>query len=445
MNAVLAILALCTLILGGLSTLKLIPKIPWSSAWPTRLALAHLIGSALMAWTVTIAGLVWGRLTILPVYVVFGILAVLALAIRSNPNQQPMGPDGHGRRIWIGFLILAVALGIVSTGWGLIADPNMSIDAYVIWALKAKAFYLAGSFEPLLKGCCAKPNYPVLFPLQSWWVYKHIGEVDDWWHQAMGFLFYLDGVAIAFAGCRAFMPAAWAWMGAAIVANNLLNVFLATRGSADNALSAYFLASSLFLIGYISRREESSRIPALLLLLGAVQTKNEGLAWTYLAAVLLVVFEVRWGYYKRAASTFAWFLLAIAPWQIFKLSHSMVYGPEEPMATLQTLKLEWAFRLKTILLAHFADFGPISLSFLLFLCVPLMWRRWEGMSKPVLALIGAQFAAYLAIYFVVQNPAYQLYGFVPRALGHLSPALIGTCLIGYHWRAAGPKPLPLRT
>jgi hypothetical protein len=56
------------------------------------------------------------------------------------------------------------------------------------------------------------------------------------------------------------------------------------------------------------------------------------------------------------------------------------------------------------------------------------------MSKPVLALIGAQFAAYLLIYFVVQDPVYQLFGFVARGLGHLSPALISVCLIGYHWR-----------
>jgi hypothetical protein len=185
-------------------------------------------------------------------------------------------------------------------------------------------------------------------PLQSWWVYKHIQQVDDWWHEAIGFIFYLDGLAIAFAGYRAFMPATWAWMGTAIIANNLLNVLLATRGFADNTLSTYFLASSLFLVGYISRREDSSRIPALLLSLGALQTKNEGLTWAVFAAVLLIGLEVRWGYYKRAASTFAWFFLAIAPWQAFKLRHSMVRGPDEPMATLQTLKLEWAARLKRL-------------------------------------------------------------------------------------------------
>jgi len=152
----------------------------------------------------------------------------------------------HTRGVWKNLLILAVAVGILSTGWGLIADPNMSIDAHTIWAKKAKAFYLAGSFGPLLKGCCSKPNYPVLFPLQSWWVYKHIQSIDDWWHQATGFIFYLDGVVIAIAACRAFLPINWAWMGAAIVANSLLNVLIATRGFADSALSAYFLASPCF-------------------------------------------------------------------------------------------------------------------------------------------------------------------------------------------------------
>jgi len=117
-----------------------------------------------MGWIVTVAALAGGRLRILPVYFVFGILAVLSWAVRPNPNSNEEDTAGLGRGIWKSFLVLAVGLGILSTGWGLIANPNMSIDAHVMWAKKAKAFYVAGSFGPLLNGCCGKPGYPVLFP-----------------------------------------------------------------------------------------------------------------------------------------------------------------------------------------------------------------------------------------------------------------------------------------
>jgi hypothetical protein len=73
-EAALGTLALGALILGGLSILGLISRTSWCSTRPVRLALAHLVGSAVMAWTVTVAILATGHLSILPVYVVFCIL-----------------------------------------------------------------------------------------------------------------------------------------------------------------------------------------------------------------------------------------------------------------------------------------------------------------------------------------------------------------------------------
>jgi hypothetical protein len=56
------------------------------------------------------------------------------------------------------------------------------------------------------------------------------------------------------------------------------------------------------------------------------------------------------------------------------------------------------------------------------------------MSKPVLALIGLQFGAYLAIYFIVADPEYQLH-FTNRAISQIAPALVCTCLMGYFHKA----------
>jgi hypothetical protein len=309
----------------------------------------------------------------------------------------------------------------------------MTLDAHLNWALKAKAFFIDGSFNPIAEGCCTHPNYPVLFPLESWWIYKHLHHVGDWWPQVEGFLFYLDLVALTFAVCREHMSSTWAWIVTAVVANDVIEVLNSAHGQPDSAVAAYLLASSILLASYFARRDAGSRWIAILLLIGVLQTKNEGLAWAAFATALLFVFELRAGMYRRAAGSVACFLVAVAPWTIFKHLHAMANGPEESMASLHLLRVEWLFRIKVILLTHLRSFVPYSLLFLLVLCVLLMGRGWKKISKPVLGLIAAQFAAYLVIYFVVADQVHQL-SFMMRGMSQFSPALICICMIAYQTR-----------
>ena len=429
--------ALGVLILGGLAVLGCVLPRRIFSSWIAHLALAHLVGSAVMAWTATAVGVATGRLTPYPVYAVFGLAAFGAWLLRGRAQAacavEAAGPDPAGGlpvRLWTAFVMVAVALGIASVASGLITDPSMGIDSYTMWALKGKVFSLANSFQPLLQRCCDKPGYPVLFPLQSWWIYRHLGHIETWWHQAMGFFFYLDTVAIAFAGCRLHVRPVWAWMATAVVANNPVYVLLVTRGFADSTLSAFFLASAVLLVKYLSSRDARFRAAALLVLLGALQTKNEGLAWAFVCVAMLLCFEVCRRRFAPALLTAGFYVAAICPWVIFKVRSHLVGGPDEPMASLQTLQAEWARRLGFILHAHFADFGTSGLPFLLVLCVPLLWVGWNKVSKPVLAVIGAQFCAYLVVDFIVQDPAYQVNGFLARGLSHLAPALIVVSLTG---------------
>jgi hypothetical protein len=334
----------------------------------------------------------------------------------------------------VAFATVAVVFGIISTALGLFVDRTLGVDAYSMWAIKAKAVYFVGSFAPLLARCCDKVNYPMLFPLQAWWAYRHLGHFNDWWDQLMGFLFYLDLLAITFAACRVAMRSAWAWTATAIVANNPVHAMLVTKGYSDCSLSAYFLASSMFLIGYLSRREHSARLPALLMLLGALQTKNEGFSWVFFATALILLFELQRRTYRRAAFTAALYLLAVAPWIFFKLRNQLPFGSGEPLATRQVLSVEWVSRLKLIAHTCFAEFGSPSLFFLLLLCLPMIYRSWGHMSKPLLALIGAQFVCYLIVFFVENDQLYIMNAFMARGLSHISPALICVTLIGYHSR-----------
>lgn len=438
--------AIAVLVFSGLQILRWIPQPAWAAGWPARLALGHLAGSGAMAWIVTSLGLISGRLTVLPFYAGLILLSVATWILRRHLPQQPSAPVAKDslRNVWRVVAICAVAVGILATGWGLLGDRTMTLDAHWNWALKAKALFLAGSFNPIVDGCCTHPNYPVLFPLESWWIYRHLHHVGDWWPQLEGFLFYLDLLALAFAICCEHMSSTWAWIVTAVVANDVIEVLNSAHGQPDSAVAAYLLGSSILLASYFARRDAGSRWIAILLLIGVLQTKNEGLAWAAFATALLFVFEIRAGLYRRAAVSVACFLGAAAPWAIFKHIHAMANGPEEAMASLHTLRLEWLLRIKVILLTHLRSFVPYSLVFLLVLCVPLMVRGWTRISKPVLALIAAQFAAYLVVYFVVADQVHQL-SFMMRGISHFSPALLCTCMIAYQTRnepAQTPDNLP---
>jgi hypothetical protein len=360
---------------------------------------------------------------------------------RKQPAvSYPSSPRDDASSWWKWFAIFATFAGLAAAGSGLIGDPVMAIDAHVIWAIKAKAFFLADSFSPLAARCCSKASYPVLFPLQTWWIYQHLRHVNDWWHQALGFLFLVDIVILTFAACRVNTRTAWAWTAAAVVATNPIQVLVVTRGFADSALAAYFLGSAVCLAAYLSNRDESARPVALLLLLGALQTKNEGLAWTTFAIALIALTEVHWKLYRRAASTVALYVIAMAPWMIYKRSTRMAYAPEEAFASLHTLRHDWLLRVKTVVIAHVTDFQPSGFLFLMLLCLPLIWLSWKRISRPALALILAQFLSYVVIYLVVQDQRYQLTGFLDRGINHISPALICICVIAYQLSTPQAKP-----
>ena len=89
--------ALSTLTLGGLAILKLFPRSAWWSSWPAQIALAHLVAAAVMAWVVTVVGLASKRLSVLPVYLLFIVIAAVAWrrkqTARIGSNTVLAGPS----------------------------------------------------------------------------------------------------------------------------------------------------------------------------------------------------------------------------------------------------------------------------------------------------------------------------------------------------------------
>ena len=426
--------AIAVPLLFGLGILRWIPEVRWASTLPARLALGHLIGCGVLAWVTTAYAVPSGRLTVIPVYVLLlGFAAVTWWKRDDLPTRGDLIERSPAdRSVWQTMAIGAVVFGVAITTWAAISNDSLTMDANWNWALKAKAFFLAGSLNTIADGCCTHPNYPILIPLQSWWVYSHLHHVAEFWPKTIGLLFYLDGLALTFAVCRANMQSSWAWIVTAIVANDMTQVFNAPRGMADSAVADCILASTIFLAAYFARRDSASRAIALLMLATVLQTKNEGIAWAAFATAFIVIYELRSGLSKRAAASGLWILLAAAPWMLFKHVHRLTTAPEESMASLHTMRVEVFLRVKTIIVAHLVNMGPYSFPFLLVLCAPMIYYGWRWISKPVLALLAIQFASYLVIYFIVADQVHQL-SFMLRALSHLSPALF--CMSVIAWQA----------
>jgi len=111
--------AVSTLTLGGLAILKLLPTSGLWSTWPAQIALAHLVGAAVMAWIVTIIGLASGRLLILPVYLAFLVIAGVAWkrhATTDSPTAIPPRFPNQPSHSWQSFAIFATFAGIAASG-----------------------------------------------------------------------------------------------------------------------------------------------------------------------------------------------------------------------------------------------------------------------------------------------------------------------------------------
>src|SRR5271168_4117883 len=125
-DALAGLFAIAIIVFAGLQVLRWTSSPAWVSGWPARLALGHLVGSGAMAWIVTVAGLISGRLSILPFYTAL-ILLVAATFMRRHHLMRlpealhhdgvPATEDSFGSA-WRALAISATALGIIACGWG---------------------------------------------------------------------------------------------------------------------------------------------------------------------------------------------------------------------------------------------------------------------------------------------------------------------------------------
>jgi len=198
------------------------------------------------------------------------------------------GPDGYGRRssfraglapgaLWPGALLLVIIASQVAYAFSYaVILPVNGWDAWAIWFLKARAFFIDANVSPAFLTDQAygydHPDYPLLVPLSVAWVYTAVGRVAEtsakllWPLQFVSLLvIFCWGIlrATARAG-RADRPGLALLFTALLSLTPIIIVHAAGLpapigglytgdfvGYADLALSLYFLSSGVFFLLYV--------------------------------------------------------------------------------------------------------------------------------------------------------------------------------------------------
>ncbi len=266
----------------------------WASAWA--------LGWGALTLEMLGVGLArWGSWSLPVLLALWGGTATLAVGVRalSGPLRPPRGVVGGmraisppaGRSGWGCYLRLVVGLLLLVGQWVTVALhalvwPVNDLDAWSIWAFKARIFYMDQGIPWAYFGDASKlfshPDYPLLVPLAETWIYGWLGRPDD---QAMMVLFALStaGTVAITAGA---LHRVYGRVGALLGAAGLLCVpFFVARGptgDADVPLALISAASMAYLWRWLDGRERRADGALALVLCGVFSglgawTKKEGL------------------------------------------------------------------------------------------------------------------------------------------------------------------------
>lgn len=198
---------------------------------------------------------------------------------------SPAGHSGRGRYLWLAAGLLVVGQW-ATVALHAIAWPVKDLDAWSIWAFKARIFSMSQGIPWAYFGDASKlfshPDYPLLVPLAETWIYGWLGRPDD---QAMMVLFALSaaGTVAITAGA---LHRVYGRVGALLGAAGLLCVpFFVARGptgDADVPLALYSAASMAYLWRWLDGPERRTKGLLALVLCGVfgglgAWTKKEGL------------------------------------------------------------------------------------------------------------------------------------------------------------------------
>ncbi len=218
----------------------------------------------------------------------------------------------------------------------LLAQPLVGWDAIAMWLFKAKVFFDSGSVDlanlpPRPISATRHLDYPPLFSLMVATAWVLLGHVDDMVGKSIGFMFLISGVAAITASLLPLLgkrlTAMFAFLMVALPALQTSFVLPYYMGYADYAIAVFMLLSLAHLYRSVHLGRDVDSGLAFLFAALAALTKNEGLPFLLVIAVVLV-FGAAWGRVKERetpslllVSVAAAGLLPVFAWQVYTRVH----------------------------------------------------------------------------------------------------------------------------
>ena len=259
--------------------------------------------------------------------------------------------------------LAAIVLAMIAAGsFGALAG-----DGLAIWAFKAKVFFLTRRVDLTflrdeMRFGFAHLDYPLLLPLLEWWVYSHLGHVNDSVVRLVHVGYYLSLLAAFYGSLRAVAGRVTVLLCTVVLGLLAPGVLNTLDGYADLIQGYYALLGFVPFVAWVNGGKPRDLASAGVIFALGAHVKGEGLSWlmAIAASILLVQWRVRTESPQRLRPLLT-FLAISAPvagmWPLYR----WVFGiPPSPMVMLPTIDLVVS-RLPILLGALLAEFDTRGL------------------------------------------------------------------------------------
>lgn len=347
--------------------------------------------------------------------------AFIAAGFIKASEKEPQGICRAAERGSLGalelFLASVIVIQVVFSAANSVSLPIQGFDAWVIWFVKAKAFFAdrSAGYDFFLNTVYSNGNpgtytYPLTIPLAVAFSWTSMGYVDDQAVKILFVLFYCCLIGSFYLFSRELVPRKIALALTAMLAT-IPRVMeqggLTGLGYADLPLSVYFLCAAWFGLTYLRTMMTRDYLLTILFLAFGASVKNEGLTFLFAAFVLISGYAV----YKdsKAGGRLAFYGLLICaavvlPWLAFKayipkLSDSLV--SELSVAAVFSNLERLPLIIKTIAPKLFTA-NKYHISWALYVVMTILSLKALRLREYALvqALLWMQFSFYILVYLV---------------------------------------------
>lgn len=358
------------------------------------------------------------------------------------------------------FLAFVIVIQVVFSAANSVSLPVQGFDAWVIWFVKAKAFFIerAVTYDFFLNAVYSNGNpgtytYPLTIPLAVAFSWTSMGYADDQAVKLIFVIFYWCLIGIFYFFSREAVSRKTALALTAMLATVprvMEQGGLTGVGYADLPLAVYFLSAAGFALAYMRTLRTRDYLLSVLFLAFGASVKNEGLTFLLAAFALISGYAV----YKdgRAGARVVFYGLFICavvvlPWLAFKatlpkLSNSLVSNLS--VATIFSNLDRIPFIIKTIVPKLFTA-NKYHISWALYVVITFMsLKSPRGREYAFIqALLWIQFSFYMLVYLVTPL---ELKSNIDTSIDRLTIQLLPLVYlsIAFGWRAYFSPSLPGR-